>query len=192
MFHRLSLHAVFAACCFLAAPLHAGAQGFQDVLSAVTLDFNNDAKQDRAVLVRNKDEVADLYLYLAKDVPTPEPVMALALTKKSVVYSGTMWGQSPSLDVSAKGSLLIKSGNESIGRNRWLQTLTVVYRNKEFVIAGITYASRDTLEAGNDVSCDLNLLTGKGLRNGRPIDAKLTPILLADWSDEKLPKECHN
>jgi hypothetical protein len=187
MFHRL--FAIFSICCAFAAPVHAETQNFQDVLSAATLDFNNDAKQDRAVLVNNKDGDVDLYLYLSKEDPNSEPLLTLAEMKKSAAFSGLMWGQLPSLAVSGEGSLLIKSGNESIGRDRWEQTLTLVYRNNEFLIAGITYAARDTLDPKRASSCDINLLSGKGLRNGKPVDRKFTPIRLADWSDDKLPVE---
>ncbi|WOJ89424.1 hypothetical protein RZS28_16765 [Methylocapsa polymorpha] len=154
------------------------------------MDFTGDGQKGRAVLVQNKDDEADLYIYLSKDEAASESVLALAEMKKGVAFSGAMWGQLPSLDINGKGSLLIKSGNESIGRDRWTQSLTVVYRNKEFLIGGIAYTARDTLDPKGGGSCDLNLLSGKGLRNGKPVEAKLTPIKLADWSDEKLPKEC--
>ena len=39
-------------------------------------------------------------------------------------------------------------------------------------------------------SCDVNLLTGKAVRNGKAVADKVGSINLADWSDEKLPKPC--
>lgn len=101
-----------------------------------------------------------------------------------------MWGTRPSLETNDKGSLLIKSANEAIGRSRWSQTLTIVYRNKEFVVAGLTREERDTLDLKAGGSCDINFLTGKGKRNGKPIETKFPAMKLANWSDEKLPKEC--
>jgi len=186
----LLISVITAAHCHFSAPARAEAPNFENVLSAVTLDFTGKGQQERAVLVQNKDDGANLYIYLSKDDAESESVLALAEMKKGVVFSGSMWGQLPSLDVNGKGSLLIKSGNDAIGRDRWTQTLTVVYRNKEFLIGGIAYTERDTLDPKGGGACDLNLLSGKGLRNGKPIEAKLTPIRLADWSDEKLPKEC--
>lgn len=190
-FHHWPLiSAIAAACCHFSASARAEAPNFENVLSAVTLDFTGNGEQDRAVLAQNKDDGADLYIYLRKDASGSEPVLALAELKKGVVFSGGMWGQLPSLDVNGKGSLLIKSGNESVGRARWTQTLTVVYRNKEFLIGGIAYTTRDTLDPKGGGACDLNLLSGKGLRNGKPIKGTLAPIKLADWSDDKLPAEC--
>jgi hypothetical protein len=85
-------------------------------------------------------------------------------------------GQLPWLDVNGKGSLFIKSGNETIGRDRWRQTLTAVYRNNEFLITWIAYTARDTLDTERLVVCDLNFLTGKGLRISTPIPAMVKPI----------------
>ena len=94
------------------------------------------------------------------------------MLKKSVVFSGAMWGQLPSLEVSGKGSLLIKSENDFVGKDRWTQVLTVVYRNKEFLIGGIAYTARDTLDPKGGGACDLNLLSGKGVRAGKPISGE--------------------
>ncbi|WP_051335787.1 hypothetical protein [Methylocapsa acidiphila] len=182
--------ALAVACWRASSPALAEAPNFANVLSAVTLDFAGGGQQDRAVLVQNADDGADLYIYLVKDEADSERSWTLAELKKNLVFSGAMWGQLPSLDVNGKGSLLIKSENEGVGRDRWSQTLTVVYRNNAFLIGGIAYTARDTIDLKAGGACDLNLLSGKGTRNGKPIEGKLAPIKLADWSDEKLPKEC--
>jgi hypothetical protein len=188
-FRALSCIAI-AAFLGVALPARADIQGLERVLSAVTLNFQDNGATDRAVLVDNQDSGADLYIYLSLDDATPDAPVKPALVKKAAAWSGATWGTSPSLEISNKGSLLIKSDNTSIGRDRWSQTLTVVYRNKEFVVAGITYNTFDTLKSEAGGSCDLNLLTGKGLRNGKPVETKFPAVKLADWSDEKLPNEC--
>ncbi len=164
----------------------------QDVVSAATLSFGDDGAFDRAVLTQNGDAGADLTIFRA--VPAPDGSAAAlkpAVFQKAVVFSGQMWGTLPSLAVSGKGSLVIASANDAVGRDRWSQKLTVVLRDGALVIAGITHASRDTLDpkAGAS-SCDLNLLTVKGTSNGKPVTEKLSPIPLADWSHDKLPKAC--
>ncbi len=101
----------------------------QDVLSAVTLSFGDDGAFDRAVLTQNGDAGADLTIFRA--VPPPDGAVAAlkpTLVKKDVAWSGRMWGTLPSLSVNGKGSLVIASANDAIGRNRWTQTLTVVLR----------------------------------------------------------------
>ncbi len=164
----------------------------QDVLSAATLSFGEDGALDRAVLTQNGDAGADLTIFRA--VPAPDGVAAALKPtpfKKAMVFSGQMWGTLPSLSVNGKGSLVIASANDAIGRDRWTQTLTVVLRGGAFVIAGITHTSHDTLDpkAGGG-SCDLNLLTGKGTADCKPVKETLAPIPLSDWCDDRLPKAC--
>jgi hypothetical protein len=187
---RTFVLAIFVSCLALTTPSRADTPGFDKVLSAVTLDFAGNGQIGRAVLAEGDDATADLYLYLVKDDSSPESGLSLVQEKANVVFSGRMWGQLASLAVNNAGSLQVKSGNDAIGRDRWSLTLTIVYREQEFVIAGVTFATHDTLnpQAGGD--CDINLLTGKGLRNGKPVEARFTPIRLGDWSDEKLPQAC--
>lgn len=160
------------------------------VISSVTLSFEPNGQTDRAVLVANANDGADLYVYFNVTPPQDDKIAKPALVKGSAAWSGAMWGTYPSLAVAAKGALQIKSENDGVGRNRWSQTLTVIYRNKEFIVAGVTRSARDTLDPKASGVCDLNLLTGKGLRNGKAVTTKTPAIKLADWSDEKLPAEC--
>jgi len=167
----------------------------EHVLSSVTLSFGDTGDADRAVLVENGDAGADLYIFLAPPGPLDDagkraPPAKPVLLKTNAAWNGQLWGTRPTLEVSGKGSLLIKSENTGIGRSHWEQTLTVVYRNKEFVVAGLTYAAYDTLDPKANGSCDLNFLSGKGKRNGKPVDLKTAAPKLADWSNDKLPKEC--
>ncbi len=162
------------------------------VLSAVTSDWNGDGRMDRAVLVEGQEDQADLYIYLSADDPNGGERRDLALAKTGAAWKGAMWGTLPSLELNPKGSLLLKSGNDAIGRSRWSQTLTIVYRNGEFLVAGMTFDSRDTLEPKAVGHCDLNLLTGQGIRNGKTIKAASGQIKLADWSDDRRPKECES
>ena len=65
---RLALGFAIAVACWRASSTAlAEAPNFANVLSAVTVDFAGDGRQDRAVLVQNGDAAADLYIYLAKD-----------------------------------------------------------------------------------------------------------------------------
>jgi hypothetical protein len=93
----------------------------------------------------------------------------------------------------AKGSLIVKYGCG--GRsNDDESSLTIVHRSGEFLVAGFSnsWEWRDRGSGG----CDINFLSGKGVsRRGlgvkkKPIRATFTPVKLADWSVEKLPKAC--
>jgi hypothetical protein len=161
---------------------------YSRVFDAETFSFEN-GETDRAVLVANGAGNSDLYIYLNldnADDKAPKP----ALVKKDAAWDGGIWGSRPSLETTAKGSLLIKSENSGAGRDRWNQTLTVVYRNKQFIVAGLTREAYDTLSPDAGHSCDLNFLSGKGKRDGKSVEIKTPAMKLADWSDGELPKDC--
>ena len=185
----------FLTLCLTAAATATGAQAadapdYSRVLATVTFSLEG-GETDRAVLVENGDAGADLYIYrdLGPAHASSTPATP-ALVKKSAAWSGAMWGTRPALETNAKGALLIKSENSGIGRSRWSQTVTVVYRNKEFLVAGLTRDAYDTLDPNEAHGCDLNFLSGKGKKDGKAVDVKTPAKKLADWSDESLPKEC--
>ena len=180
----LTLYAVSA------LPARAEPSGYERVISTVTLSFGDDGSTDRAVLVDNFDAGADLYIFRAIEDLKPDSPMNPTLVKKAATWNGAMWGSRPSLDTNAKNSLIVKSQNDAIGRDRWSETLTIVYRGHEFLVAGLTYESHDNLDPRAGGSCDLNFLSGKGVRNGKPVEIKSAAVRLIDWSNEKLPKEC--
>ncbi len=175
--------------CAGALPTLAETASYDKVISSVTLSFSDDGSADRAVLVANSDAGADLYIYRGVDNDGDKPLQP-ALVKKDIAWNGAVWGQRPSLDANSKGSLVVKSENDAIGRDRWSQTMTIVYRNNEFLVAGLSYEVRDTLDPKAGGNCDINFLTGKGTRNGKAIEAKFGAIKLIDWNDDKTPKEC--
>ena len=80
-----------------------------------------------------------------------------------------MAGRATSIEALPNGSILITSHNDSIGRDRWEQKLTIAYRNFDFVVAGYTYSSYDTLDLDNTINCDFNVLTGKGKLDDKPV-----------------------
>jgi hypothetical protein len=165
------------------------------VLSVVTADWNGDGGFDRAVLVEadsdDDDDEANLYIYLSNTDKNGETQRVLALQKKNAAWRGSMWGTQPSLHVTDKGALLLKSANDSVGRSRWSQVLTIVYRKNEFVVAGVTFNSRDTLDPKATSTCDLNLLSGQGVLNGNKIPVATPSAKLIDWNDDGPPKECN-
>lgn len=173
-----------------AQPALADAPSLDRVLSAVTLSFRGDGATDRAVLVANRENGADLFIYLALDESGSGAEPKPALVKRNVAWSGALWGTRPSLAVNGEGSLVIASANDAIGRSRWSETLTIAYRNGAFVVAGLTYAARDTLDPKAGGACEINYLTGVGKRDGKPVKAVFARTPLAEWNNEDLPKAC--
>ncbi len=98
------------------------------------------------------------------------------------------------LTVTARGSLQVKTANEAVGRGRWYLTTTIAWRSGRFVVAGITYDAVDTIDPGLNISCDINLLTGQGLRKGRngqqELRSDLRSVPIEDWASENVLKVC--
>lgn len=162
---------------------------YQNVLDVVTSDWNGDGSFDRAVLVSSKNDLTEvaLYIYLSD---SSKDSLKLAVHKKGIAWAGGFWGTLPSLDTNKRGSLVITSANESIGRSRWSQDLTLAYRNNGFVVAGYTYTARDTLDLDYSLICDVNLLTGQVKRNEKSFKTLEKEINVLDWLDSHIPKEC--
>ena len=159
-----------------------------NVLGVVIGDWNKDGGMDRAVLVAPEDIDHDVGLYIYLD--DSDNSSSLKIFKPNLVWSGTMWGTTPSLTVTSAGSLQVISQNQAIGRNRWSQRLTIAYRNDNFVVAGYTYESYDTLDPDAELVCDVNLLTGKGIKNKKIFSNPRQTIKLANWTEESVPKQC--
>ena len=155
------------------------------VHAQITADLDGDGAEDLAELIINKPLMsADLVIATATQTYRfPE-----------IVYSGPAAGQEADLVLNPEGAALeIHSGNLSIGRSRWDQTLTIAWQDDAFRLIGITRSWWDTLTPDSDGNCEVNLLTGRGLANG-PVGAYEIRIetpapALADW-DGALPEGC--
>ena len=102
-----------------------------------------------------------------------------------LILSSAAAGMYSTLRTNQRGSLEIISTNDSIGRNRWEQTLTVAYRQDSFLVVGFNYLSRDTIELENYQVCEYNLLTGKGTRKDRNVMIQRRPFPISDVNDAK-------
>ncbi len=156
------------------------------VLSAISGYM--DGEYFRAVVVQG-DEDADFYIF-AGDNWNPEEIIYV----KDIVPTG-IGGSDAYLERLENGSLQLVSENAAIGRHRWEQRPTIVFREEKFIVGGFTYSYYDTLstdEEGNVKTgfCDLNLLTGKGERDGDMISVSTSAIAVEDWTIESFPDEC--
>jgi hypothetical protein len=161
-------------------------------LIETTLDIDRDGKTDRAVMVD-----ADLYIYLSagdekRDLSRKPSFLKTDLATARVLAvesKGKVTGKA-----AGKPVLIVKYGCGGCS-NDSSTTLTIVYRNGQFVVGGVTYDWDTRSGVG---SCDVNFLTGKGIRTEglndektrRSFRGKFTPVKLADWSDDKRPKAC--
>jgi hypothetical protein len=160
-----------------------------NVLSVVTSEWNNDASFDRAILASSGSESdeTELFIYLSDSL---KESMKLSVHKKNIAWRGGLWGTQPSLETNKRGSLIVISGNEAIGRDRWTQKLTIAYRNNVFLVVGYTYVAHDTLNPNYELNCDVNLFNGKGIKNGKRFRSSARAVAVIDWSKSSIPREC--
>jgi len=159
------------------------------IVDAATGDWDGDGGMDLALLVAPADSASDdqigIYIYLRD---SDHELLRLSLSAPNKIWGSTsaegVFGQEPSLKAVGKSSIAIHSQNSAIGRDRWDQTLTVAYRNKQFVVAGYTYNHYDTLDPNAGGSCDYNALTGKLQKNGQDVKAEPRTIPIAQWNDD--------
>lgn len=196
----------------------------REALYEATLDIDRDGKMDRAVLVvvggpggrtdfgtmsedrygLEAEESVDLYIYLAAGDDKPDLSRKPTFLKKAIIDTEqTNWVQP--LESNGKGSLIVTAVYGWGARQSWGESLTIVHRGDEFLVAGYT---RDW-EWGNEVhkadgswdvetligGCDINFLTGKGvayhvLDEYQPMKGTFKLVKLADWQVGKRPKAC--
>lgn len=166
------------------------------IIDAAIGDWNKDGKPDLALLVASApDDQADnpigIYIYLRGG---EHSLLQLAVSAPNKVWGTVgpdgMVGQEPSIAALPNGSIAVTSQNDSVGRDRWQQTLTLAHRNNDFVVAGYTYVYRDTLEPDSSYSCDYNVLTGKATKNAKDLKAEARTINIQSWQDDLGQKAC--
>jgi hypothetical protein len=162
------------------------------IIAMASGDWDKDGTQDLVVVAtagEDSGEDSGLYIYLDKP---DEGQLTLALSLPNTVWGSPpiMAGQQPELAALANGSFTLTTKNESIGRDRWRQSLTIAYRNFDFIVAGYTFSSYDTLNPDGGSECDLNVLTGKGKAGHGAVAGAAQFVLLKDWKDEIARKIC--
>ncbi|NYZ17606.1 hypothetical protein HL658_34110 [Azospirillum sp. RWY-5-1] len=172
----------------------AGAMPAQPWIASATGDIDGDGVPDRAALSGDGDSVS-LSVFLSGTAREPAgPVgpadVAPTIHRDGLGWMGDMEGQRPEIAVTARGSLTVVFQNEAIGRNRWRETLTIAHRGGVLVVAGYTHESRDTLAPDASSRCDVNLLTGKGEKNGTPFTVPARRVPVTEWTDAAVPQPC--
>jgi hypothetical protein len=156
------------------------------LVGEATGDLNGDGVPDRVQLLQSDDTDVDLAIYLsAAGKPADQP----SLYKPGFGWADMTGGDPPGLKITPKGSLIVEFRNDQ-GRDRWRQQFTIAVRNNALVVAGYSYESRDALEPKAGGGCDLNLLTGTGTRNLKPVKLTAGGVPVAGWSDASIPPPC--
>lgn len=128
------------------------------LIASDCLDIVGDSIGCEQVIVLASDsepDAADLIILTDRRGGAAVPL----LIARGIVFNGAMWGMSPSVARSEGGSLLLQSEQTGIGRYPWSETLTLAWREGEFVVAGYSWSTYDRA-LGGFAACDVNLLTG--------------------------------
>ncbi|MFN0191125.1 MAG: hypothetical protein ACKVP5_03995 [Aestuariivirga sp.] len=218
MTYRLLVPLALAALGFCVIPASGQGTETRAILSNIAIDLDNDGKMDRAMLVLvnpedphagtigeqghmlSGNESVDLYIYLDAGGETPDLSRGPTFIKTNIVDTENTQ-MVFALESKVKGSLTISSCYGCGARKSWEQSLTIVSRRGEFLVAGFTRSwewNVHTSDANVETTmggCDINFLSGKGvaakrLNEDKPLPIKFKPIRLALWSERKLPKAC--
>jgi hypothetical protein len=155
-------------------------------VAEATGDINGDGVPDTVQLLQAADDTdIDLAVTLSTGGKLPDKP---TLIKPAFGWSNGM-SDAPGLKITPKGSVVIEFRNDQ-GRGRWRQQFTLAYRSGVLVVAGYAYEGRDALDPDKGAGCDLDLLTGKGTRNLKPVKIAPGGIPVTNWSDDIVPKPC--
>lgn len=152
------------------------------IAAVATGDFDRDGDTDLAMIVRPpREHGADdngIYIYLAEPSEGQMALKAAAANKVpgSFVYAG----ESVAIAALQNGSILVTAKNSTPGQRHYEIRLTLAYRNSDFLVAGYSF-SEDVPEP---IECDINLLTGKGKVNGKPITGVPGAVPVSQWEGE--------
>ena len=157
----------------------------QQIGNMVQSDLNSDGRVERFTLIDSGNGTVDLQI---------ENTGGGVIYAENIAWLGGI-GQQPELHLAVNGSVRLISMNESIGRNRWHQTLTIAYRQNAYRVAGFTYGWYDTLNLEDNGECDLNLLSGRGFLTKnevkRAVRTNYPAYPVTRWTDETpIPRAC--
>ena len=130
--------------------------------------MDDDGIMDRVVVVPDPESTnVDLSIYLGAGDGKLDPSRKPTFRRQGLALDWPLLA----VEGKGKGSLVIVSGCGGCS-NDYSTTLTIVYRDGEFLVGGYTYQWETRESAG---TCDINFLTGQGtLLDG--IDGQGKPI----------------
>ncbi len=133
---------------------------FSKQVDRVNVDIDKDGIEDAAYLIHGANGELDLWV----DVSTEAGFYKTSSV--TIDMNGGSYGMGSELILNPQGSIVVHSYNDAIGRSRWDRKVTFAHRRGGLVLAGYTWAERDTLDLSN-MHCDINLLSRQGFVQGQ-------------------------
>jgi hypothetical protein len=164
------------------------------IASVTTGDWDGDGDIDLAMLVRPTQEqgTAKNAIYILLSNPLAGSMEVATLAKDKVEGDFIYVGNEATISARPNGSILVSTKNGAEGQRHYEQKLTLAYRNFQFVVAGYTFTRSDDNGVENFMSCDLNVLTGKGKRDGAEFSVAPQFTTIEDWNDDMGTAACNS
>jgi hypothetical protein len=155
-----------------------GANAQAEPVRTLTADLDRDGRPETFVLSDNGESLTTL------TIRRPG--------KSTIVARDIAWSlEAANLTRAPNGSVLLNTSHVGVGRSPHEQTLTIAFRGGTYQVVGLTRGNWDRIEPNSSTSCDLNLLTGQGKVNNRPVRRALRAKPVTTWTwDIELPTGC--
>ena len=134
----------------------AEAETLPRLIHSICIDVHDSIGCETIILLKSETQPDTADLLILSDHRDGGAALTVA---RSMVFNGAMWGMAPWIEDRQGEGFLIQSEQIGAGRHPWMQTLTVVWRDGRFVVAGYTFSSYDRIQ-NDSYSCDINLRTG--------------------------------
>lgn len=170
------------------------------VIDSLCLDLVDSATGcEQVYLLASADEPGTADLIILTDRRT-DPGGAPLLVRRSAFFNGAMWGMSPALEATDDGTLVIRSEQIGIGRNPWMQSMTMRWDQSRFVLTAFDYSTYDRA-LGGSFTCNVDYIAGTAIAEisdseSNPLEdfAEMVAAIPPDISEiavfEALPELC--
>lgn len=160
----------------------------EQVVQSIEFAGKPGAKAQAALI--KMDDSAEISVLITHQYAQDSRHFVAVDNSKLGIYATEIAGNETVLSVNGAGSLEINQQNSALGRDRWERTITVAYRNGKYVLAGFTFSYRDTLNPASTGHCDYNLMSGRGLFNGKKVQLKTKNIDFESLEDSEKLYNC--
>ncbi|OJG00236.1 hypothetical protein [Pararhizobium antarcticum] len=164
------------------------------IASATSGDWDGDGDTDLAMLVRPgpQDGTEKNAIYILLSDPLLGSMQVQTLARDKVEGDFIHVGNDAVISALPNGSILVTTRNGAEGQRHYEQKLTLAYRNFQFVVAGYTFTRSDDNGVETFDACDLNVLTGKGKRDGIAFSVAPVFTTIEEWNDAMGTAACNS